>query len=60
MPKISARCLLAGLVCAAAVWPQLPVSAQAPAPPLTVFQTTLEEPGQRLGDLAGFPGETLR
>jgi len=47
MPKTHVRYLLFGFACAAvAASLQLPASAQSPAPPLTVFQTTLGEPGQ--------------
>jgi rhodanese-related sulfurtransferase len=46
MLKTGARHLLAVVVCATALaWPQMPVSAQT-APRPSVFQTTLEEPGQ--------------
>ena len=46
MLKTGARHLLAVVMCATALaWPQMPVSAQT-APRPSVFQTTLEEPGQ--------------
>jgi rhodanese-related sulfurtransferase len=53
MLKTHARHLLFGLACAAAaVWFQLPASAQSQTPPLTVFQTTLEEPGQATKEIS--------
>ena len=47
MPNPAARYLLSGLLCAFAVASsQSPAVAQAPPPRPSVFQTTLEEPGQ--------------
>ena len=45
-----ARHLIAGLLCAAAAaWSQLPAIAQTPRP--SVYQTTLEEPGQKTPEI---------